>query len=97
MMCSFRKVFFPTPDEEVEMCREAIRIHEEQIGKCSTCINMEPSTEPGFVTDYGACMKNKKFFPEKVCGLADCECSAHKENCAEVDGVRKRLEELKDG
>ena len=31
-MYSFRKSFFPTPEEEAEMCRAAIKLHEEQIG-----------------------------------------------------------------
>ena len=55
MMYSFRKSFFPTPEEEAEMCRAAIKLHEEQIGDCSTCVNLDRSTEPGFVTDYGGC------------------------------------------
>ena len=94
MMCSFRKVFFPTPDEEAEMCREAIQLHEEQIGRCSTCINLKPSNEPGFVTDYGECGLGKKFFPEKVCRLVDRDCDGYVENREMVDIAKARLVEL---
>ena len=94
MMGSFRKAFFPTPEEEAEMCREAIRLHEEQIGKCSTCLNLEASTMPGFVTDYGACWLGKPFFPEKACGLVEHACDGYMENRVPVEQVRARLAEL---
>lgn len=70
MMYSFRKSFFPTPEEEAEMCRAAIKLHEEQIGDCSTCVNLDRSTEPGFVTDYGGCRMGKAFFCRK--GVRPC-------------------------
>lgn len=79
MMYSFRKSFFPTPEEEAEMCRAAIKLHEEQIGDCSTCVNLDRSTEPGFVTDYGGCRMGKAFFAEKACGLVDHVCDGYTE------------------
>ena len=94
MMTRFRKAFFPTPEEEAEMCREAIRLHEEQIGHCSTCLNLDPSTMPGFVTDYGECRMGKAFFPEKACGLAERECDGYIEDRVPVIRARARLEEL---
>lgn len=94
MMGSFRRTFSPTPEEEAEMCLEAIRLHEEQIGHCSTCLNLEESTAPGFVTDYGNCRMGKKFFPEKVCGLTDCNCDGYVEDRETVGRARDRLEEL---
>ncbi len=95
MMGSFRKIFFPTPEEEAEMCREAIRLHEEQIGHCSTCMNLDPSIAPGFVTDYGACRLKKEFFPEKVCGLTDHNCDGYVEDRVPADRARARLAELR--
>ena len=94
MMCSFQRVFFPTPEEETEMCRAAIKLHEEQIGNCSTCVNLDPSTEPGFVTDYGRCRLEKEFFAEKVCGLADHVCDGYIEERVAVERAMARLEEL---
>lgn len=76
------------------MCRAAIKLHEEQIGDCSTCVNLDPSTEPGFVTDYGACRQGKTFFAEKACGLVDHVCDGYIEKRAIVERLRARLAEL---
>lgn len=51
------------------MCRAAIKLHEEQIGDCSTCVNLDRSTEPGFVTDYGGCRMGKAFLQKRRAAL----------------------------
>lgn len=94
MMYSFRKSFFPTPEEEAEMCRAAIKLHEEQIGDCSTCVNLDRSMEPGFVTDYGGCRMGKAFFAEKACGIVDHVCDGYTEERGLVEWARARLAEL---
>lgn len=81
-------------EEEAEMCRAAIKLHEEQIGDCSTCVNLDRSTEPGFVTDYGGCRMGKAFFAEKACGLVDHVCDGYTEERGLVEWARARLAEL---
>ena len=82
------------PEEEAEMCRAAIKLHEEQIGDCSTCVNLDRSMEPGFVTDYGGCRMGKAFFAEKACGLVDHVCDGYTEERGLVEWAEARLAEL---
>ena len=76
------------------MCRAAIKLHEEQIGDCSTCVNLDRSMEPGFVTDYGGCRMGKAFFAEKACGRVDHVCDGYTEERGLVEWAEARLAEL---
>lgn len=93
-MCSFRKSFRLTPEEEAEVCRDEIRLHEERIGYCSTCINLIPSTGSGLVTDDEKCRLGKNFFKEKACCIVNHDCDWYVEDRAMVDRARARLVDL---
>lgn len=93
MMTNFRRTFFPTPEEQIQDLEMILRVHEGQIGKCSTCENHIPSDMPGFVTDYGKCKTGSPIFIEKVCGLKDESCPLYIEKS--VEPIKQKIERIK--
>ena len=87
---SFRKIFKPTIDEQIDFIKGIIVLHKNAFGECCTCVHHEENKEPGFVMDYGCCKKNCKHFSEKVCGLKKIECPDYEE-----ESLDKEYEELK--
>lgn len=77
MVINFDRIFKPTDEEIVEDLEMLLKIHRDQIGKCSTCEHYVSSSYSG---DYGECKKNMDYFEEKVCGLQKIECSEYIEN-----------------
>ena len=96
-MSSFRKVFHPTKEEQIESTEMLIKLHEDQLNHCSTCVFHIPTDMPGFVTDYGDCRVNSPIFAEKVCGLKEIKCPYYAEDVAGINRLEKILEDLKGG
>lgn len=92
-MASFRRVFSPTPEEQILDLEMLLQLHMDQIGHCSTCENLIPGDMPGFVTDYGSCRVGSLIFAEKVCGLRDEVCPMYKE--VSVAQIKREIEHLK--
>lgn len=73
-MADFEKIFKPTKEQELEQYKKMLEIHKSQIGHCTTCLRYEPSTMPGFVTDYGECLSHmveKEEFTKRVVSSFD--------------------------
>lgn len=94
MMGSFRKIFNPTKEEQIESIEMLIKLHEDQIGHCSTCMFHIPTDMPGFVTDYGECRVNSPIFAEKVCGLREIRCSHYVEDVTEINRLKSMLKKI---
>ena len=96
-MSGFRKVFCPTKEEQIEKFEMLIKLHEDQLNHCSTCVFHTPTDMPGFVTDYGSCRVNSPIFAEKVCGLREIECRFYAEDVTEVNRLKELLMEYLKG
>lgn len=94
MFADFRRMFFPTKEELIKDYKRIIKLHNNQIGQCSTCTHHIPTEEPGFVTDYGKCHVNSTLFLEKVCGLINVDCSYYIENIDEISKLKTELKKL---
>lgn len=70
-----------------------LRLHTEQVGKCSTCENHIPSDMPGVVTDYGKYIVESPIFASKVCGLKEEICPLYIEES--VEPIRREIERIK--
>ena len=79
MLSNFQRIFKPTPWEKAADHERLKKLHQEQIGHCSTCIHYICSNMPCFVTDYGECKVNNSLFSKKVCGLSEEDCPDYKE------------------
>ena len=66
MICDFYEIFKPTPQQELDACRSMLKLHQELIGHCCTCIWYKGTDMPGFVTDYGECSINEPKFVDYV-------------------------------
>lgn len=100
MFAPFRKIFNPTIDDKIETLETIITLHKKYIGDCSTCNYHTPSNAPGWVTDYGSCLKNCKHFSGKVCGLEKVECSEYEEESLawayeDIEKLKKEKEQSK--
>lgn len=97
MFASFRRIFKPTKEEQIQDLELILRLHSEQIGKCSTCENYIPTEMPGFVTDYGRCKARSPVFDHKVATYGDPEpeCSLYLESTDYIDDVKERISKLK--
>ena len=93
MIESFRRVFAPTPEEQIRDCEMLLELHTAQIGFCSTCANHIPSNMPGFVTDYGECRAGSSNFAAKVCSLEQLPCQQYSEE--PVEPILREIERLK--
>ena len=93
MTASLRRTFSPTPEEQIQDLEMILRLHAEQIGRCSTCERHTPSDMPGHVTDHGGCTVDSPLFPAKVCGLEDKICPLYVERS--VESLEKEIERLK--
>ncbi len=93
MMESFRRVFHPTVEEQIQDYELLLRLHKEQLGHCSTCANHISSDMPGFVTDYGECRAGIPNFAEKVCGLEQLPCQQYIEES--IEPILREIERLK--
>ena len=96
-MDKFRDIFHPSPERLLENYEFALEIHNNNIGKCSTCkyIIPPPPDLPGFVTDYGECKLCKDIFPSKVCGLDDVDCDGYEEDIDSIVGIVEEINRLK--
>lgn len=97
MTISFDKVFRPTKEDQIFMCKMIVDFHRNHVGECSTCkwLTPPPSDLPGFVTDYGDCVLSKDIFYDKVCLRKDLECDAYEENTSELEYFLSEIERLK--
>lgn len=95
MLADFRRVFFPTKEELIKDYERVLKLHNDQIGQCSTCVFHTPSEMPGFVTDYGDCQVNSPIFLEKVCGSKDIDCAHYAENVTTANELKLELKRLK--
>ena len=96
-MNKLHKIFYPSPEEEIAFYERIIELHNEQIGRCSTCvhyIHTDPRL-PGFVTDYGGCKLDKDIFTAKVCSIDDMECDGYIRNIEFIETIEQRIERLK--
>ena len=91
---SFRRIFNPTVEEQIESIKMLIKLHKKQLGHCSTCIFHIPTDMPGFVTDYGSCRANNPIFSEKVSGLKQIRCSFYAEDVSKINQLQKTLKGL---
>lgn len=96
-MNKLRRLFCPTPEEEIEDLNRIILMHNEQISCCSTCGNYEGSTMPGFVTDYGRCKVNSSVFITKILNERTTTCDKYVENVSVVEEIKKRIQNLRKG
>ena len=94
-MGRFRRIFNPTKEEQIYDLEMLLRLHEEQIGHCCTCLNHILSDATGFVTDFGECKANSQIFAIKACGLIDDPCPLYEENAEEVIGIKQNIQQLR--
>ena len=95
MLSSFRKVFCPTKEEQIKDLETVLKLHQDNLYHCSTCVFHILTDMPGFVTDYGSCRVNSPIFVEKVCGLKEIECAYYAEDVTEINRIKDLLKELK--
>ena len=88
MSSKLRRIFNPTPEEQIQDYKFLLELHREQLGQCSTCANLITGDMSGVVTDYGMCRKNSPLFSAKVCGRTDKTCSLYLET-----SVKSRVQE----
>lgn len=94
MLGLFRRTFKPTKEEQLHDLTLLYRLHGEQVGHCTTCLNYVSSEMPGFVTDFGSCKVYSDVFAAKVCGLIDSPCHFYKENKDEAADIKKKIVQL---
>ena len=95
MFCDFRRVFNPTREELIDRYEMLLKLHNNQLGKCSTCTHYVGSSAPGVVIDYGSCRKCMKFFSEKACGMREIECTEYDENLDNITKIKTELDKWK--
>lgn len=66
MSNKIRRIFCPTPEEELEDVEKIAEIREALKGTCSACIHHEESDLPGYFTDYGRCRVGSPLFGDIV-------------------------------
>lgn len=90
-----RRIFNPTKEERIKDLRILIELHKKNFGNCCTCVNHEGSIMPGFVTDYGECLKNASWFTRKVLdGNNEFPCSFYEENTEHVQNLEHQIKLL---
>lgn len=91
-MNKLRKVFMPTPREEIEQLENILNNFCLEDRLCNTCIHYVPTSAytPGFVTDFGDC---KEGF--NVCEFIHEGCLFYQYNSAPADMLKNRIDELK--
>lgn len=93
---SFRRIFRPTLEEQINDLNKIIRLHDELIGTCFTCEHYISSSAPGFVTDYGFCESQEESFLrrllEDVNNLKVDYCPLYREQS--IDNIRAKLAKL---
>lgn len=94
-MIDFNKIFNPTVDEQIKQYEQLLTLHNKHIGYCSTCVHYKPSQMPGFVEDYGECDLVLPSFPMKVISQKSTDCLYYKENTAQVEKLKEKIETLK--
>lgn len=93
MSSKLRRIFNPTPEEQIQDYKFLLELHREQLGQCSTCANLIPGDMSGVVTDYGMCRKNSPLFSAKACGRTDKTCSLYLETS--VKSLEQEIERLR--
>ena len=93
-----RRIFNPTAEEQIQDYEFLLKLHREQLGQCSTCVNLIPGDMSGVVTDYGICRINSPLFSAKVCGRTDKICSLYLEKSVksleqEIDRLRRQSQQ----
>ena len=93
MSSKLQRIFNPTAEEQIRDYKFLLELHREQLGQCSTCVNLIPGDMSGVVTDYGMCRKNSPLFSSKVCGRKDKICSLYVEKS--VKSLEQEIEKLR--
>lgn len=93
MSSKLRRIFNPTIEEQIQDYEFLLKLHREQLGQCSTCVNLIPGDMSGVVTDYGICRINNPLFSAKVCGRTDKICSLYLEKS--VKSLEQEIEKLR--
>lgn len=93
MSSKLQRIFNPTVEEQIQDYELLLKLHTEQFGQCSTCINLIPGDMSGVVTDYGICRKNSPLFSAKVCGREEKDCSMYVEKS--VKSLEQEIERLR--
>ena len=93
MSSKLRRIFNPTPEEQIQDYKFLLELHREQLGQCSTCANLITGDMSGVVTDYGICRINSPLFSAKVCGRTDKICSLYLEKS--VKSLEQEIEKLR--
>lgn len=93
MMADFRRIFKPTAAERLQDYEFLLKLHDDQLGKCSTCENHIPSDMPGCVTDYGSCAAESPLFSVKSCGLEEKTCPLYVERSLET--IKQEIERIR--
>ena len=89
----FMRIFNPTKEEQIHSLGMLLKLHEEQIGYCTTCKNYISSDMPGFVTDFGECKKRYSEFAQKVCGMIDC-CPLYEEDVEKMVEIKQIIHRI---
>lgn len=101
MLADFRKVFFPSPEEEKKDLERTVKLYFSHVGYCCTCAHHEESEMPGFVVDYGECRLNVPDFPEKACAPVEAGCELYETDAEQVKHLLSSyleiLENIKNG
>lgn len=95
MMFDFRKIFSPTADEQIEQYEQLLALHNKHIGYCSACAHYKLSQMPGFVEDHGDCDLMLPCFSRKVVSQEHIDCLYYKENTAQAERLKQKIENLK--
>lgn len=94
-MYSFRKVFAPTKDEQIEMIEKYIYLHKKNINHCSTCTFYNGDVIASVVEYPGKCMADSAvFFQKEFCAYA-VDCPFYTHNDAELMNLVSKLKKLK--
>ena len=91
-----RDLFFSTNEQLISDYEELLQLHNNQIGRCSTCTNYIPTDAPGFVTDYGKCRLDNPDFYERVCDPGNSiTCDLYVEDKETVKTINNEIQKLK--
>lgn len=95
MFSDFRRIFKPTKEERKKDLELFLKMHTNNIGRCSTCIHKIESDAPGFVTDYGSCDVKSPVFFKKVCAIEEePECPQYEEDTAYPELLKQQIKLL---
>lgn len=95
MFSDFRRIFKPTKEERRQDLELFLKMHTNNIGRCSTCIHKIESHAPGFVTDYGSCDVKSPVFFKKVCAVGEePKCPKYEEDTVYPMLLRRQIELL---